>query len=284
MTVAALPTDAGWPFLVARGYHVDHRTLLAPDFLVDSRQYGAISDAVSQRDARPGEVCSVELSTRDGVLRAHYATEVLDDDGTGQHLDEHGRPFSITYGVVTAQRPDEHTMQRAREQALATYARFLAQEDGFAVVASRSLALHPESPVGPRYGPEPMTDPPLKPDPSRPRWLLAGGATALVVAVAAAAVLVLSSSSSSPPGLTVAAQAVSCTAPVTLTARVTSTAARTVSYRWVTSAGIELARGGLAFAAAGSRPVAIAGAANGTVALRLSAPGVVRELSFDVRC
>jgi hypothetical protein len=231
------------------------------------------------------------LSTRDGVLRAHYSSEVLDDDGTGEHLDEHGRPLAITYGVVAAQRPDEHTMQRAREKALSTYARFLAHEDGFSVVPSRSFALHQEDPIErghapePRKTPGPGRQPRSAPGPQsrKPGWLLAAGATALVVAVAVAGVLVLSSSSSTP-GLTVAAQSVSCIEPVTLTAQVTSAAARTVSYRWATSAGIELARGDLVFTDAGSRAVAIAGAANGTVALRLSAPGVARELTFDVRC
>ena len=70
--------------------------------------------------------------------------ELLTDD-RGHVLDEHGRPLDFVYGVVAHEslvaplHPDD--LAAAREQAIASYSRFLRDEDGHRVAASTPFEL-----------------------------------------------------------------------------------------------------------------------------------------------
>ncbi|MEY2441521.1 MAG: trehalose/maltose transport system substrate-binding protein [bacterium] len=147
----------GWPFLVARGRRVGYRTVLAPPFLPGvhaealGRATGALPGAAAPQivevdDPQAGRLSvgyrSQQLTGAD--LAEIPRGELLTDD-RDQLLDEHGRPLEIVYGVV-AREPLEAPLHpgdlaTAREQAIASYGRFLADEDGHRVEASTPFAL-----------------------------------------------------------------------------------------------------------------------------------------------
>ncbi|GAA3825579.1 hypothetical protein GCM10022226_52900 [Sphaerisporangium flaviroseum] len=149
------PSSArAWPFLVARGRRRGYRTLLAPDFLLRDRDYGVLDDEVapSVHEDRPSVI---EVVTEAGrpltvVHATHLVTPAdIAEPGTEPAAeaprDEHSRPLQLMYGFVCSggavHEPDEGDLRACRESALATYRRFLGDEDGFAVEPGREFPL-----------------------------------------------------------------------------------------------------------------------------------------------
>ncbi len=142
----------GWAFLVGRGRHTVYRTLLAPGFLVDENLHHVL--AQSTGTALTARVRSVQVSNpRVGELSIGYRSEQLtagavDTEGSGSVeplTDEHGRPLEIVYGVVSCAELEEpldaEDLQTARAQAIESYRRFLADEDGHQVESSAPFSL-----------------------------------------------------------------------------------------------------------------------------------------------
>lgn len=144
---------SGWPFLVARGRHTDYRTLLAPDFMVERRMHGQLRDK-ARLDSPAGVQQTILDNAEVGALTLLYWSERLvsgDLDGHATNADapvtdEHGRPLQMLYGLVTRRPPsgppDERDFAAARAAALTCYRRYLADEDGHDVEASRTFTLH----------------------------------------------------------------------------------------------------------------------------------------------
>lgn len=190
-----------WSFLVARGRHRGYRTLLAPGFLTERRLHGLLSDSANGEKmdashAREVEVDGPEVGALTLVYRTEQVTEAEIGDGGEDDLatDEHGRPLEILYGIVCRGRlrgrVADDDLGSARREALESYRRFLAEEDGFGVDDSNARALRgvtraPEAPL-----------PPPAPAPARRDGLVSRGshrhiaAAAVVVALAALAVAV----------------------------------------------------------------------------------------------
>ena len=125
----------GWPFLVAAGRRRDYSTLLAPDFLVSTLDYGILDESV-----RPGVDGSVEVRTRGG----RRLTIVSATRSVGVR-DEHGRPLRMMYGFVcvagSVPVPAAEDLAAALGVALPAYERFLADEDRVAVEPSAGFPL-----------------------------------------------------------------------------------------------------------------------------------------------
>jgi hypothetical protein len=173
---AVSESPRGWSFLVARGRRKGYRTLLAPDFLVRGGAQELLSRASAADSLDPGEMRTVEIDDPHGEpLTVCFRTEQVAPADVGAArdgdrpvaLDQHGRPLEMLYGVVAASRLDrpplaEH-LDRARGDALRSYGRFLADEDGFSVDSSRAFALrgarvrgeapYPASPTAPKKSP-----------------------------------------------------------------------------------------------------------------------------------
>src|SRR3954469_25015360 len=141
-----------WPFLVARGRHRGYRTLLAPGFLTERRLHGLLSDSANGERmdgsrAREVEVERPEVGALTLVYRTENMTEAELDGGRGDGLatDEHGRPLEMLYGIVCRGRlhgrVDDDDLGAARREAVESYRRFLAEEDGFEVDASDAFTL-----------------------------------------------------------------------------------------------------------------------------------------------
>jgi hypothetical protein len=198
-----------WSFLVARGRHRGYRTLLAPGFLTERRLHGLLSDSANGERmdasrAREVEVEGPEVGALTLVYRSEQVTEAEIGDG-GEHdlaTDEHGRPLEILYGIVCRGRlrgrVDDDDLGSARREALESYRRFLAEEDGFGVDDSNAFALRGVTPA-----PEAPLPPPA-PAPARRDRLVSHGshrriaAAAVVVALAALAVAIFPRGGSAP--------------------------------------------------------------------------------------
>jgi hypothetical protein len=150
----------GWPFLVAPGRRRDYTILLAPQFLVDEVDYGFLDRAV-RPDAESGPATVTGARTRAGrELTLVYATHRLTaaDTGSPDVRDEHGRPLRLIYGFATVPSsipdPDRADLACARETALRTYRRFLADEDTLTVAGSSAFPLlsHVDGPPPPAAG------------------------------------------------------------------------------------------------------------------------------------
>jgi hypothetical protein len=150
----------GWPFLVARGRERGYRTILAPGFLTERRLHGLLSDAANGHGGnveveRPG-VGRLTL-----VYRTEQVTEAELDGGRGSGLatDEHGRPLEILYGIVYRGRLGgpvaDGDLGAARTEALASYRRFLEEENSFGVDTSDAFALRGVTPVADAPPPRP---------------------------------------------------------------------------------------------------------------------------------
>jgi hypothetical protein len=137
----------GWPFLVARGRRRGYRTVLAPEFLVGPRLHSLLADAPERSGDGPR---SVELSPAHvGRLTLVYETKIVTAaDIGGVALDEHGRELEIRYGVVLrgGAGATRDLPYGVRERALASYRKFLADEDSFDVEASQAIQLQAGSP------------------------------------------------------------------------------------------------------------------------------------------
>jgi hypothetical protein len=132
----------GWAFLVARGRQHGYRCVLAPDFLVDSNEYGLLTSSVR------GDASSASLTAPvAGPLALAYRTHRLAAaDGVGAPVtDMHGRPLDLSYGFVSRAgglgSVSDADMRAALGLALAAYRRFLADESGFRVSASQAFTL-----------------------------------------------------------------------------------------------------------------------------------------------
>lgn len=151
----------GWPFLVARGRERGYRTILAPGFLTERRLHGLLSDAANGQGPREIEVERPGVGRLTLVCRTEQMTEAELDGGRGEGLatDEHGRPLEILYGIVCRGRlgghVDEGDLGAARAEALASYRRFLAEENGFGVDTSDAFALRGVTAVADAAPPKP---------------------------------------------------------------------------------------------------------------------------------
>jgi hypothetical protein len=163
--------DRGWSFLVARGRRLGYRTILAPGFLTERRLHGLLADSASSEQMDASRPRTIELERPDiGRLTLVYRTEQVTnadidgDHGDGLATDEHGRPLEILYGIVSREglrgSVDEADLGAARTEALESYRRFLAEEDGFGVDVSDGFALRgtaavPDVSQPPRRAPAP---------------------------------------------------------------------------------------------------------------------------------
>jgi hypothetical protein len=142
----------GWPFLVARGRRKGFRVLLTPDPLVergDQRRLEAAAGEVP--DGAPWQRGSVRCADgrRLGLVWTEHRVRAADigdivDDAAGPR-DEHSRPLRLIYGIACAGgdvvEPATGDMASALDEALATYRRFLRDEEVFVVERSSARPL-----------------------------------------------------------------------------------------------------------------------------------------------
>ncbi|MCT9935111.1 hypothetical protein N5079_33410 [Planotetraspora sp. A-T 1434] len=161
-----------WPFLVARGRYRGYRTLLAPDFLVAERDYGILDDTVVP-STNEDQANVIGVTTRAGrpltvVHGTHLVTSAdIAEPGTepADHAprDQHSRPLQLIYGFVCVDgpisEPHDDDLRICRDTALATYRRFLKDEDAFTVEPAGKFLLR--SPVIRRASPPPRQPPQL---------------------------------------------------------------------------------------------------------------------------
>jgi hypothetical protein len=136
----------GWPFLVGAGRRRDYSVLLAPDFLLADATHGRLGEIVTPTpvDAPPR---LIEASTGTGQrLGIAYATHLVSHADVPRPRDEHGRPLRLMYGFVCPagqiDTPATADLDAARAASLATYRRYLANEDPFTTAASTAFLLH----------------------------------------------------------------------------------------------------------------------------------------------
>lgn len=151
-----MTTEMGWAFAIGAGRHLDYRVILAPDFLVRSREYGFLGDVA--RPTEPGQpaqllpvttpagrqltigCASQSLLTSDIADSTHPATV---NDAV---RDEQNRPLRLIFGVAIDKQcvgtMDRSDMETARAVALGAYRDFLTREDEFTVVPSTAYPLH----------------------------------------------------------------------------------------------------------------------------------------------
>jgi hypothetical protein len=248
----------GWAFLVARGRHKGYQSLLMPDFLVRSNEYGAVGQ-LSSSD-QPGS--APRISRIDGLaagdLTVAYVTHRLapsDLAGTpaaGPVTDEFGRPLELLYGVVCRGLDivglDDTDLATVQAEAVQTYQRFLADESGFVLASAQPFALRSitapmpvrqPTPVPPQ---QPLLDLPEQPElidqfpvRRRPRYvpILAIAAVAVIAVIAGITILrgddgKISKVSFVEPRTS----QVACDEPVKIQAKVTAEKATTIQYHW----------------------------------------------------
>jgi hypothetical protein len=94
----ASPQPQLWPFLVARGRHVDYRVILAPKFLMDSNRTALLMRVTGEFDIpSTGVMRRVVEGTDAGDFTVIYWAAKAD---LGQ-LDEWSRPIRFTEGFVS---------------------------------------------------------------------------------------------------------------------------------------------------------------------------------------
>ncbi|TDP89907.1 hypothetical protein [Labedaea rhizosphaerae] len=134
-----------WPFLVARGRDRGYSVLLAPEFLIADGDYGFLeeqavpshTDAVHVADGQSARGRRVCLVWTEQVVSA-------EDAGTEEApRDAHSRPLRLLFGFVSSAvvSPAATDLEQARDAALRTYRRFLADEAGFTVESSAPFAM-----------------------------------------------------------------------------------------------------------------------------------------------
>jgi len=259
----------GWAFLVARGRRKGYQSLLVPDFLVQSNEYGALGQAASGDFAPEGAPRFSRINgLAAGDVTLAYLTQRLtpaDLDGSpaaGSVTDEFGRPLDLLYGFVCRGEDivdlREADFTAARSEALRTYQRFLADESGFVLESSRPFVLHSITARVQQQQPVPVPEPmpvadatpapyPVPPPPApastavsppvpvKPTFspVLAG---ALILVVSLIAWLVLfrgdDGEVTKVSFIEPASSKVFCSSPFTLRAKVSADAATKIKYHW----------------------------------------------------
>jgi hypothetical protein len=264
----------GWSFLVARGRRTGYRTLLVPDFLAQSNEYGALSQAANG-DFPAADTFRVSTVTglAAGDITLAYRNERLTralvgepiSSGAGRPpedllIDQHGRPLDLLYGFVCRApgllRVDAADFTPAHEEALRVYRLFLADETGFRPESSRAYALRstvssqpepatappPPPPSQPPVLSPPVRRPPIRRPPRSPaRWLVALAGLALVVISGVAWFAILGRGDNGPVTDVYvekpAASPVDCDSPVRFRGRIKTNGPATVVYHWESDTG-----------------------------------------------
>ena len=264
-------TAYGWTFLVARGRRQGYRSLLVPDFLAESNEYGVLGQATG------GAVPAVDehriarvngLAAGDVVLT--YQTHRLaaaDLNSPGPLTDEFGRPLELLYGFVCRapgiDAVDDADFAWAQGEALRTYQRFLSDESGFEPETSRPFVLRSvvaaastAEPAPPSVGaatPAPLPAAPLvHAAPARKGLPLNAVLTAaLIIAVSAAVwALVLRGTGGPVTKVTITgptSSTVDCTTPQVFRATIMTKGKATVVYHWESIPGTNSAPARLEF-------------------------------------
>jgi hypothetical protein len=283
--VSGVPELAyGWSFLVARGRRRGYCTILAPDFLARRGLQEVLSESAG--GSPEGGVHQLELDQPGvGPITLVYESEqpaAGELDGGAPALDEHGRPLEILYGIVSRDRLDGRVdagdLRNARSEALNSYRRFLAEEDGFEIDTSKRFGLH-----GVVARRAPVRTEPRPPKAARERRSApAGRAPFGLAALAALALLalVLAYRAVSPgddgriTAVTARAQgSADCTGRLSLAGTITTDGDAEVTYHWVTPAGPQPPQHAR-LQGAESRPIALdTDPVVGTYRLVVDAPG-----------
>ncbi len=193
--MAEQTVSRGWTFLVARGRRKGYRSVLVPDFLTESNEYGILGETVGG-DFPPSGSPRIESVSAPvaGVITLVYQTcrltyADLDEERSPENstasnhatddliTDEHGRPLDLLYGFVCRapriRETNEADLIAARTEALHVYRRFLADETGFTLELSkpfvlRSVTSGPEKPSREIPTPRTTTQPSRPPNESPP--------------------------------------------------------------------------------------------------------------------
>lgn len=254
----------GWAFLVARGRRRGYQSLLMPDFLVQSNEYGVLGQTASGDFPSEG---APKISRLNGLAAGDvtlaYVTRRLtpaDLEGSpaaGPVTDEFGRPLDLLYGFVCRGADilnlDEADLAAVRAEALQTYQHFLADESGFALASAHPFVLR--STTAPMQQPVPEPTPLVNapasylletpaeqatpahqpPVPRRPtRTPVLAGAGIIVISLIAWLAIIRGGDAkiTKVTFIEPSTSAVFCTAPVTLRATVSSDEPTTITYRW----------------------------------------------------
>lgn len=165
----------GWPFLVARGRTRDYRTVLVPDFLADRGLHALLGDTlpIPEPGAPAGRTTVEHPDTGTLTVSSRCAVLRPTDVDASTTRDEHGRPLVYLYGMVQGPNAPGTDPDDARERALSSYRRFLADEQGFTF--DRSVAFPRTPPIPAPATPVPQRgSPPVIADASIPERPLAG--------------------------------------------------------------------------------------------------------------
>lgn len=243
----------GWPFLVARGRRTGYRVLLTPDFLAETGEYGALSEATAGDS--PASVTGLAAGDITVAYRTERLTRALAGEGAGGDpgdliLDQHGRPLDLLYGFVcrcpVLLTVDTADFPPARHEALRAYHRFLADETGYQAEVSHPYPLRTSEPVAPPVPAQAAQMPAVRtatagiPARRRLRRLLPVLLVGLATLSAAAWFSVLGGEDGPVTEVHVeelSKEPVDCTKPVPFRARITVEAPTTVVFHWEADTG-----------------------------------------------
>ncbi|WP_132148432.1 hypothetical protein [Kribbella antiqua] len=266
----------GWTFLVARGRRRGYQSLLVPDFLAESNEYGVLDQATG---GEPTTTITTIHGLAAGDVVLVYRTERLTEDVLpGEPVtDEFGRPLELLYGFVVrgagVGAVDEADFALARNEAIRTYQRFLADESGFERQTSKAFVLRsagaPPSRVPSQPPPADVAPPVVIPAsaPVAPATEPASPAVLRNVALVVVLVLALSATTwylllrgGGGPVTDVEigkleASTVDCSQPITLQAVITTDDKATVSYHWESTLTTDSEPISVEFAGAGTKTV-----------------------------
>jgi hypothetical protein len=196
-------TASGWPFLIARGRRRGYTVLLAPDFLIDERDYGILEQTAGPVTG-PFRIASVisTLGHRLCLVWSEYTVTAADLAG-GSPRDEHSRPLRLLNGFCTREpvsAPAGTDLTHAHGAALDTYRRFLDDEEHFVVEPSNAFPTDSALAPAPSGRPEvaARAQPPQPPSPLR-RWAVPATLAGLAAGVTLVTVIALSPSGTSAP-------------------------------------------------------------------------------------
>ncbi|HEX6352861.1 hypothetical protein [Actinophytocola sp.] len=133
-----------WPFLIARGRRRGYTVLAAPAFLVRDGAEGFLEEVVGP----PSDPVATRevVGPRDRPLCLVWAAHRLRGDDIGEPddpVDEHSRPLRLLHGFVCPDAvvtdPNPADLDRTLDAALATYRRFLRDEEAFTAEESAAF-------------------------------------------------------------------------------------------------------------------------------------------------